>query len=118
MNKTLNEALNDAKYSDYTNRLFDCLVLPFGGVQNKHFKPYKPYKGYKNDLSKETDYECLEEDIYDTLLGLAKYKISKTLTKKKPILKDDKKTKTQTKTQKNAKKREKIINQIHSNSLH
>jgi len=114
MNKTLNEALNDAKYPEFTNRLFECLVLPFGGVKDKNLKPYKPYKGYKNDSSKETDYECLEEDIYDTLLGLAKYKISKTLTKKKPILKDNKKTKTQ--TQKNAKKREKIINQIHSTS--
>lgn len=115
MNKTLNDALNDAKYPEFTNRLFDCLVLPFGGVQTKNFKPYKPYKGYIND-SKETNYECLEEDVYDTLFGLAKYKITKTLTKKKSNLKEN--TKTQTKTQKNAKKREKIINQIHSNSLH
>ena len=101
MNKTLNDALNDAKYPEFTNRLFDCLVVPFGGKQNK------PYKGLLNASPKETCYECLEEDIYDTLLGLAKYKIPKILTKKKPIL-------TKSKTQKNAKKREKIINQIHS----
>ena len=107
MNKTLNDALNDAKYPEFTNRLFDCLVLPFVGVQNKHFKPYKPLKNYKDDSSKDINYECLEEDVYDTLFGLAKYKISKTLTKKKPIL-------TKRQTQKNAKKREKIINQIRS----
>jgi hypothetical protein len=116
MNKTLNDALNDAKYPEFTNRLFDCLVLPFGGVQTKNFKSYKPVKGYIDNSSKDTNYECLEEDVYDTLFGLAKYKISKTLTKKKPILKDN--NKTQTKTQKNAKKREKIINQIHSSSSH
>lgn len=112
MNKTLNEALNDANYSELTSRLFDCLVVPFGGIKNK---PYKPKKVYACKES-ETDYECLEEDIYDSLVGLAKYKISKTLTKKKHILKHDKKSKAQ--TQKNAKKRVKLINQIHSTSYH
>ena len=106
MNKTLNQALNDAKYPEFTNRLFECLVIPFGGIQNKEFKGYK---GYKEDSSNERSYECLEEDVYDSLLNLAKYKMPKILTKKKPILKDKK-----TKTQKNAKKREKIITQIRS----
>ena len=108
MNKTLNQALNDAKYPEFTNRLFECLVIPFGGIQNKEFKGYK---SYKEDSSNERSYECLEEDVYDSLLNLAKYKMPKILTKKKPILKDKK---TKTKTQKNAKKREKIITQIRS----
>ena len=106
MNKTLNQALNDAKYPEFTNRLFECLVIPFGGIQHKEFKGYN---GYKKDSSNERSYECLEEDVYDSLLNLAKYKMPKILTKKKPILKDKK-----TKTQKNAKKREKIITQIRS----
>jgi hypothetical protein len=91
MNKTLNEALNEAKYPEFTNRLFDCLVIPFGGVQNKNFKGYKSYNSSNN-----TEFDCLEEDIYDSLLNLAKYKLPKILTKKKAkkaILKD--KTKTQ-----------------------
>lgn len=108
MNKTLNQALNDAKYPEFTNRLFECLVIPFGGIQNKEFKGYN---GYKEDSSNERSYECLEEDVYDSLLNLAKYKMPKILTKKKLILKDKK---TKTKTQKNAKKREKIITQIRS----
>jgi hypothetical protein len=110
MNKTLNEALNEAKYPEFTNRLFDCLVIPFGGVQNKNFKGYKGYNS-----SNDAEFDCLEEDIYDSLLNLAKYKLPKILTKKKAkkaILKD------KTKTQKNAKKREKIINQMHSTSYH
>jgi len=112
MNKTLNEALNEAKYPEFTNRLFECLVIPFGGIQNKNFKGYK---SYKNDSSGETDFDCLEEDVYDSLLNLAKYKLPKILTKKKAILKDkDKDKDKKTKTQKNAKKREKIINQMHS----
>jgi hypothetical protein len=105
MNKTLNDALNDAKYPEFTNRLFDCLVIPFGGKQKQ--KQNKSYTGFFNASPKEICYECLEEDIYDTLLDLAKYKIPKTLTKEKPIL-------TKSQTQKNAKKRVKIINQIRS----
>jgi hypothetical protein len=110
MNKTLNEALNEAKYPEFTNRLFDCLVIPFGGVQNKNFKDYKSYNS-----SNDAEFDCLEEDVYDSLLNLAKYKLPKILTKKKAkkaILKD------KTKKQKNAKKREKIINQTHSTSYH
>jgi hypothetical protein len=107
MNKTLNEALNEAKYPEFTNRLFDCLVIPFGGVQNKNFKGYKGYNS-----SNDAEFDCLEEDVYDSLLNLAKYKLPKILTKKKAILKD------KTKTQKNAKKREKIINQMNSTSYH
>jgi hypothetical protein len=109
MNKTLNEALNEAKYPEFTNRLFDCLVIPFGGVQNKNFKGYKGYNS-----SNDAEFDCLEEDVYDSLLNLAKYKLPKILTKKKAILKD----KDKTKTQKNAKKREKIINQMRSTSYH
>lgn len=108
MNKTLNEALNEAKYPEFTNRLFECLVIPFGGIQNKNFKGYKGYTS-----SNEAEFDCLEEDVYDSLLNLAKYKLPKILTKKKAILKDKDKDK-KTKTQKNAKKREKIINQMHS----
>ena len=109
MIKTLNDALNDAKYPEFTNRLFDCLVVPFGVVQPKEYKGSNRSPNYIDSIN----HQCLEEDIYDSLLGLAKYKIPKTLTKKKHIINNINKNK-KTKTQKNAHKREQIINQIHS----
>lgn len=105
MNKSLNDALTDVKYPEFTNRLFDSLLIPFGIIQNKN------YNKESYESTKETCYECLEEDVYDCLFNLAKYKMPKVVTKKKAILN---KKENKSKTQKNAKKREKIINQIHS----
>ena len=81
MNKSLNDALTDVKYPEFTNRLFDSLLIPFGIIQNKN------YIKESHDYTKETCYECLEEDVYDCLFNLAKYKMPKVLTKKKNYFK-------------------------------
>lgn len=109
MNLNLNDALIAEKYPELTNRLFDGLFVPFGFIKNKTSPP--SIKNYHDESLEEKEKECIEESIYDALFNLAKFKLPKRFTKKKRITLTPPKS---PKSQKNAKKREKIITQFHS----
>lgn len=107
MNSNLNEALIAEKYPEFTNRMFDSLLVPFGIIKtkNNNVKKYDNYDNYDDVQATE----CIDISVYDTLFDLAKFKLPKSYTRKKTLASPN----TQ-KTQKNAKKREKIITQYHS----
>ena len=107
MNSNLNEALIAEKYPEFTNRMFDSLLVPFGIIKTKN-NNVKKYDNYDDVQATE----CIDISVYDTLFDLAKFKLPKRYTRKKTLASPN--TQKTQKTQKNAKKREKIITQYHS----